>query len=675
MLAKKLSPFLILAMMTLMGICKNNNAQIDSAKVAKTLDNIGDSLFVADSIKVKVPPKPFLIKFKNKFENKELSTFQISKKEIDFSDFRYSGNTLSLLPFGYLGDFGSLGSPSEPNLFGLGYGNISLSLDENNFENRWNSSVEMNKIQTESISEFKMVPINRSFLGGFSNNISSIHLKTSDTLKSKPLSRIRYYQSPNEEGFVDAFFSARILSKLSLSLRVTNNSIDENYSNTEYGSWKANVKGIYKVSDSLFTSFNYYHAKLNTPLNGGINIQSLTPNTSGLYDIYSTEFPVINSDMSNKTSINNITAKFYGKIFRSGTTYLNIGYFENEDIFKYSRDTINVKNINSYSSITSTIKQNISISNFDARFNAGYEHIDYNIEGINYNDKMSNYYASVLVDYGIFNNKITPAIFGKYSRYNKQNNTGFGIDLTFKPLENTKFLLGYSNFEKPYSVAESQYLSNSKNQTFKTYFVSLEYFSNNIKSSLSYFNSKATNLAIPVLNNDANQSGINEIIFTSDNRTVSNGINLNSNIEYWNILSTINLNYYWSPEGKFTNSDKVFTLKTGLFFVDTLYNSNLDLKTGFIFYLYENPQYRIYDFQQMRSASYGISGESVTKLNSLPAINDKFRLDFYLAGRIQDAATFYFIYENILANNYYVVPYYPMPEGGIRIGISWDFLD
>jgi hypothetical protein len=71
----------------------------------------------------------------------------------------------------------------------------------------------------------------------------------------------------------------------------------------------------------------------------------------------------------------------------------------------------------------------------------------------------------------------------------------------------------------------------------------------------------------------------------------------------------------------------------------------------------------------------GIENDAVNRLNLFDVNNDKFRLDFYLAGRIQDAATFYLIYENILSNKYFVVPYFPMPEGGIRIGLSWDFID
>ena len=77
----------------------------------------------------------------------------------------------------------------------------------------------------------------------------------------------------------------------------------------------------------------------------------------------------------------------------------------------------------------------------------------------------------------------------------------------------------------------------------------------------------------------------------------------------------------------------------------------------------------------MRASYLSISNGVLGSLSMIDVINDQFRIDFYLAGRIQDAATVYFIYENILNNQYFLVPYFPMPEGGIRIGLSWDFLD
>jgi hypothetical protein len=136
-----------------------------------------------------------------------------------------------------------------------------------------------------------------------------------------------------------------------------------------------------------------------------------------------------------------------------------------------------------------------------------------------------------------------------------------------------------------------------------------------------------------------------------------------------------NFNYYWLSENPISVNNTNFNLTAGIYYVDTLFNSNLDLKTGFTFYLYDDPSYIAYDFQRMRSTSFYLDNNSLKQFDNYQLSNDKYRLDFILSGRIQDAATFYLVYENILGSNYYIVPYYPMPEGGLKIGISWDFLD
>jgi len=51
------------------------------------------------------------------------------------------------------------------------------------------------------------------------------------------------------------------------------------------------------------------------------------------------------------------------------------------------------------------------------------------------------------------------------------------------------------------------------------------------------------------------------------------------------------------------------------------------------------------------------------------------KLDFTLAGEIRGAAIFYFIWENLLGNQYYITPYYPMPERNIRFGLAWELFN
>ncbi len=672
---KQFTTYFLITIAVLLSFNNNLLSQVDSIQTSKATTGIDDSLTSVDSSIVKAPLKPYLFRFGNYRTNPNLSTYTLAKKQIDFMDIRSSGNIINQLPFSFLNDLGSLGTPSEPSIFLFGFGNISLNIDDNSFANRWNNSIDLNRVQTEGVGSISISTLNRGFLFGFDNNPATINIISKDSLKSKPISRIRYYQAPSNEGFIDAMFSARVLPKLALSFRVTNSSIDNNYVNTNFGSWKVNAKGIYKISDSLFAKLNYYHLRLSTHLNGGIDIGSLSMNSLGEYDIYNTQYSIVHNDMKNTTTMNNISASVYGNIMPIGYTSVSIGYSQNHDLFKYTSDTTKVKNSNNYNLIDTKVQHSLTLSNLSTKFIAAFEQIDFDVEGINYYEKQNNYYTSLLIDYNLFSGLIKPAIFGKYSKYNSQSNNGLGTDITISPFNNTKIFLGYSNFDKPLSIIESQYVSKKVEQNFTSMFASLEYSIQNFNISLSYFYIESSNTPIPVFNSSELSLSTTEIIYKNTEKLNTSGFNLNTKLEMWNILATANFNYNWQSENSYIPQEINYNLTAGLYYVDTLYNSNLNLKTGFTIYMIDNPQIRIYDFQKMRSASYYIDNSTFRSFDNLIANNDKYRLDLFLAGRIQDAATFYFIYENILGNNYYIVPYYPMPEGGIRIGLSWDFLD
>ncbi len=653
------------------------NAQIDTAKTDISLTSIGDSLVTDDSTKIKQPRKPFFIKENKGIFSTPLNTFKVEKKAVDKLDYRYIGDIINFLPFSYLSSFGYTGQPSEAKIFSFGYGNFSATKNNVSLNNRWNNSIDLNSIQAEALNTLEIIPINRGFLYGASNNISTINILTKDTLKSKPISRIRYYQASNEEGFIDAFFSARVLSKLAISIRATNLSINENYKNTDYGAWKLNTKATYKISESTFAEFDYYHVKLNTPLFGGVDINKVLSSTSVLTnDLYNKEAQVLNNNMSNETTNHRVNFSLYGNLISLGKTRLTFNYNNNKDRFAWKlNDSTKIGNKNLYTITAATLNQNILWNNIYSDFYLGYENIDYNIKAINVNKKFTNLYFSFISSIDLFDSSLTPSIFGKFSKYEEQSNNGFGFDVKLELFHSLKLFAGFSNFQKPFSLIEQQYFSDKTTQSFNTTFISAELYTKGISSSLSAFIVKGKNVPLPVFNTSNIQSTSSKIIFNSLENSTTNGFNLNSTIEYWNVQTFTNLNYYWLSKNPLSTKKTNFNLVAGIYYVDTLFNSNLDLKTGVTFYLYDSPSYMVYDFQKMRSTPFYLDNNSVKQFDYYKMSNNKYRLDFLLSGRIQDAATFYFVYENILGNNYYIVPYYPMPKGGIKIGIAWDFID
>lgn len=651
-------------------------AQIDSANIAKTPINIEDTTAVTDSLKKASSSKDFLVKFKSKFNHQSLSTYSTNKKEIDKLNYRYSGDVLHYLPFAAVYDFGYLGAPNEPIIFNTGFG--FGALNENNlfYNNRWNDANDLNILQSEEINKLSIVPLHKSFLFSGSNKLSAINILTIDSLKRKPISRIRYYQASNEEGFIDAYFSARVLSRLAISLRLTNSSVENNYFNSSYGAWKVNLKGIYKLSDSLFAKLSFHHSKLNTALNGGVDVANLISNPLATENsIYNNQAPVFYNNQINETTSNLLDGKVYGDFIPTGYTEILFSYQSYKSRLKRtSIDSVFINNKNEYYILYGKLMHDIIFSNFSSSITAGYEFIDYKVEGIDYFEKINNYYATAVFRYNFFDGLLSPSLFGKISEFNLQTNNGIGIDLLLKPNSNFSILMGYSKFNRPYSIVEKSFIPDATNSNVSSFFVSSEIKSRITSTSVSFFNIISTNNAVPVFNNQNIKLGSSRIIFKGTEDILLSGMNINSSIKIWNLQLNNNFNYYWQDENSFSKNPN-FNFTSGIYYVDTLFNSNLDLKTGFTFHLFDNISYRVYDFQQMRSSSYYLENNIIKPFQFYDVENDNYRLDFLLAGRIQDRATFYFIYENILGNNYYVIPYYPMQEGGIKIGISWDFID
>lgn len=645
---------------------------MDSLSIGKVHTSIDDSASTIDSSKAIGKAKSFLVNFDEDISNINLHTNNLSKNNIDFSDYRYTGNLISYLPFGFLENLGSLGTPSEPKIYGFGFGDISLSVNNISRSNLWNGSVDLNRIQTEGINSIEIVPVHKSFLFGFHSNSAHIKITNEDTLRSKPLSRIRYYQASNDEGFIDAFFSARVLPKLALSFRVTNSSIDSNYANSEFGSWKFNFRGLYKIDDSLYTSFEYNHLKLTTPLNGGVDISDLSQSE---FDIYDNVTSVLYYERQNETTENSVSSSVYGYLLPFGKTKFSLSYINNEEVYQNNIDTSASKRYNSSNSLSATFQHRLYFHDLFLDVNAAFEHVDYNLESIDYNNQADNFYGSFYTNYSFASGLLKPGLFAKVSKYNDQTVLGLGAEIIITPIKNMQLTLGYSNFEKPISILEEQYVSKEISPNFTNLFASIEYSAHNIISSISLYNVNRSNAIFPVMLQSDTYPQTGEIIFNKISKLTANGINLNSNIEYWNILLSANLNYNWYTNNIFDELDKSYSVFAGIYYVDTLFDNNLNLKTGFNCYLYDIPNESYYDFELMRSTNFKLENNTIELITLDELDNDKFRLDFFLAGRIQDAATFYFIYENILGNQYYIVPYFPMPEGGIKIGISWDFLD
>ncbi len=669
----------ILILFFLVTVCHLIYAQTKDSTI--TPMNIEGNANKPDSILQTYEPLPNLFKLDNQNWGDYLSTNKFEKKEIDFSNYRYTIDLLTYLPNSFQNYFGVVGLPNEPILFNQRNRNISYIQNNYTLSNRWNGSSDLNLIQTERVDVIKVVPISRGFLFNSFGSPATLSIVSKDSLRSKPLSRIRYYQSTNDKALIDALFNAIVHKNLSLELRITNAVYTGDYSSSSYSVWKAYFKSKYRLTNKIHASVSLYHLKSHIDLNGGIDLSTTDP-INYESQLYNTLADVNFLKRNNITTLYRGTADIYGNIFNNSYTSIKFTYDRtqdklNQNISETLNDSTRISNENMYTNLNATLLHRQTLGKLFFNFIFSLDKTDYNVDYLNLYKKKNSYYFSAIANYKLLDSSFIPTAYVKLGSYEDQNISGAGFDLLFNIFDNFKIMSGFSFYNKPFLISEVNSLptENFNKNNINSYFATAELTYNNTKTSFTYYKINSDHSPMPIFSDQNLQLNTTKIIFPFTEEVKSEGINLFADIKFWKLETLFNSNYLLSNRHSYLPQSAKYNLTAGVYYRNKLFDNNLNLKTGFNFFYSDNMEYQIYDFQMIRSSAYYLSNNIVNSFTNYSINNKPMRLDFTLEGRIQNRATFYFAYENLLYHNYYYIPYYPMPSGSIRFGISWDLIN
>jgi hypothetical protein len=615
----------------------------------------------------------------------------IKKNDIDRLDYRFSGDIFSYSPTGFLQDMGYLGQPAEVYLYNYGFGNISYLADGMPLNNRIFNALDLNSVQSEYIDSLEILPLPSGFIYDNFNNPVSVNFLMRDSISRVPTSRLRYYQGSNDEGYIDAMFNAYLLNRLNGSFQITTAGIDSRYQFSESTLWKASAKLRYMPSNRLniIGSFSYFDSDVD--LNGGVDIDSIRNNVDPaevdeiLYDNF--QAPVNYSTRYQKVTSYLYNIKILGKLIEVAPTEIDIFYnsnlteFRQNEYFDFATqaDIPVIVNDNRYKSYGGKFRQLLLLNPLKIDFISRYERSELDATVLKYNDKKTTYSFAGKGELELFNGILRPAVFAKYLYHSNRSFVGFGGELTVNLFDNLSFYGGASRFEKPYSAVEEQYINSivaTTNEKLSVFEVGSRFRSKRIWGSASFFAVSNDNQTYPVIELYNDSLKINEVGFFNQTSIDNHGINLNMNLHLWKVLLSVNASYFNSKLESVQKALPEFSAFGGLYYIDTLFSENLKLKAGLNFRYIGSQNYSTYDFEKNRRVFHQFDPAN----NSFGLIRNEntgegYQLDFFLAGLVQDRAMVYFVYQNILAADYYVVPYYPKEFRGIRVGIAWVFLD
>ena len=613
-----------------------------------TLVSISDTTSIADTLK---KTETAIIDTLIPIQGEPLTDIStiINKKTFLFQNYRYTGDLLRSFNLYFIKDLGFVGYPSESFIYGVGDNGVSYLQDGVSINNRYTNSLDLNLVQSEDIDSIEIVPLPRGFLYGPYNNPVTVNFITKDFVSPVPYSRIKYYQGPDGEAMIDGKFSALVARRWNLAMEVTNRSKDETYVNTDLSLWQANAKLKYFASDYINISGSYYYVRKQQGENGGVNLDSLAKISdnpgSDLYQPFTA--PVYNPNLKHDLTQHNFSLRTLAKPFENSHLDLSLYYRYGIDKLNDNNDTTVYKQDWNIKTIGGALDYQQKSEYLSLDIFSAYEKNNSNRLTENYFQSMTrdnnyiHYSAAGILSGNILNNLIVPSIFYKYESKdfgngNTINNPGYGFDLKIAPIENIDLYLGLSKFNQ---------LEDNNADLLE---LGCKIQMNELKLDLKYF--KRDNFvpyAPELWSLILSGAEIGYPIYSAK------GLGINGSYKFWILLVDANGSYYFDQKVSLPQ----FQFTGGLYVSDIFFNSNLDLKAGFKFYY----------TGEIQTGWYWLTNDKKVQPTN--------KLDFTLAGEIKKVAIVYFIWENLFDNQYYITPYYPMPERNIRFGLAWELFD
>lgn len=619
--------------------------------------------------------------------DKHLNNFVLSKEKLRTTDYRTAADFFTIVPFGFVRDLGSVGQPSETLIYGNGFGNISFMSDGISINNRLTNSLDLNLFQSESIDSIEVIPLVRGFLFGNNNNPVSINFISRGSDSRKPYSRLKYYQAPNGEGLIDGIFNIYPVNNLNTFIEITNQNTNPNYVNTDYSNWSGITRLSYLFSKSVNLIASYRYVKSKIQLNGGVDSDSILiafP-AAQFYDVVynNLQAPVNYTDRYQKVTVNDFRLRMLANFLDSSYTDLALYYQSNLIEFRQ----------NEYLEISQNILKQIIDNNFqrtvglnlrqDLDFKFGKLSSTTNLERSVFNTpflaketRKSSFSESLLASFNMFGDSFSPSLFGKYLNYSDKAYIGFGADANISLGKSFNLYAGFSSYQKPFNAWEERFvrpfltLETQKKSSFEFTLLFRNKFAN---VSIGYFNQSTGNALLSTT--FTADSSYEQTSFFAIKNLLLNGINLKFDFKIWKILLNTNTNFYFSSENRKEYKLPGFTSTGGVYYIDTLFKKNLELKSGLSYYSIGTRDFIHTDYEKNITSYFGFNPITSSQIITSPSVSPSFQVDFFLAGRIQKSATIYFVWENLLDAKYFIVPYYPKQERSLRFGVAWEFLD
>ncbi len=600
------------------------------------------------------------------------SSYVITRDRLDWMFFRYIGEVLAWTPGVQVREQFSIGSNSAVSIRGQDWRSVAVTMNGRLLNDPASGTYTPYYLAPEYADRIEVVTGLRAFLYGLNGGGAVINMVTKNYNSNRPFSKINFSEGGYNEQYSDGTFSQNISRKVNITLGFQHQSADPRFFNSQTLAWNARGKIRYEVSRNLNVILSEYYTSTNTRLNGGVDVGNLITQAAFLPQIA----PVRSSEAYEKVNRHDVDLSFVGTFLGDTSQVTTVTLYYSNSLREYRdaatgispADTLPVAADHRSSWMGMLFTQNFELP--WQQLNVGATVELRQIEGSPTLGRRRNVVSSAWGKDEI--TVLHPLVLAGYVRFDQtegRSYVGAGADAHLHFSRAISVYGGFSfsrrlpTYQELYwngnAVGRTGTLEAERHRTVEA--GTLFNVPDIVTGRVTFFHRVATH---PIVAAGFSAPGpFTGVLFTQSSAITTNGIEAALTIRPW--ILTI------EGAGTFMIQRNDSTLRRyprfsgigGIYFWNSLFNGNLNLKIGF--------RGRISTEQDGVQYNPEVSAYAD---NTGPTIHTGSSVDAVLAARFGDA-TIHLLWENLLNNQYFLTPYYPVYDRAVRFGISWQFLD
>ncbi len=278
----------------------------------------------------------------------------LHQKQLLWSDAKYIGDLIWMLPGFFYRDLGEAGKWGQLNAFGLDGRDIGISLDGRPMNDPVNGTYNIYDLPLEFIDHAEILSGSEAIVpSGQAGTAMNFVSRSYNSFR--PMTKIRFVQEPKGTIITDGMFTQNVARGMNLMIGFQREVTMGRYTNADLDAWNVRTRLRYNISNRLNVSLTDFYTKTGNGLNEGVDrLQSLS-----LFD--ETSAVVVNPSSRDNRSRRDVTLSAIGRLLTdsSSTTQASLYYSTIEREFWNSASGIDDSTIASYRGVR--LQQQISL--------------------------------------------------------------------------------------------------------------------------------------------------------------------------------------------------------------------------------------------------------------------------------------------------------------------------